>query len=62
MAEILSYSVNQFCKTIPISRATLYEQWRSGQGPKCFFIGKRRFISQEAAREWIKTLEGASHA
>ena len=57
MNHNLSYTVQQFCNAVGISRATLYEQWKLGHGPNSFFVGKRRLIRNEAAAEWLKKLE-----
>lgn len=58
----LSFSVKQLCSLVGISRATLYQAWRDGKGPKSFYVGKRRLITHSSVNEWLTQLEKeASH-
>lgn len=50
-------SISEFTETFPISRATLYKLWNQNLGPRFFYIGRRRLISQQAASDWVKELE-----
>ena len=52
-----TYSIEEFCLAFQISKPTLYKLLSSGNAPKTYTIGKRRFISGEAAHEWIKNNE-----
>lgn len=62
MINNLSYTVQQLCQAVGISRATLYEQWKKGSGPKYFHVGKRRLVTHDSANEWLSQLEKeASH-
>jgi hypothetical protein len=48
----LVYSVDEFCEAHGICRATLYNLWRRGKGPKRMRVGERNFVSVEAAEEY----------
>lgn len=50
-------SVNEFCEAHGICRATLYNLWRDGKGPRFFHAGRRRLITPEAAAEWRHKME-----
>jgi hypothetical protein len=47
-----SFSVDQFCKAHGICRATLYNLWRAGRGPKFMQLGAIRRIPHDAALAW----------
>lgn len=51
------YSIVDFCKAYPPSRAVLYCLWRDGLGPKKMVVGGRVYISRQAAEEWRKWTE-----
>jgi predicted DNA-binding transcriptional regulator AlpA len=62
------YGVQDFCKTVGISRSTFYALQHEGIGPRVTKIGKRlNLITHEAAEEWLcgrsvqpaKDLQGA---
>lgn len=55
------FSVNDFCNALNVSRAMLYLLWKRKQGPKYYYIGRRRYISAESARTWIKQLEAETN-
>ena len=48
----LAYSVAEFCKAHPISRATFYNLKKLNQAPAIMRAGRRVLISVEAARAW----------
>lgn len=50
-------SVRDFCESHGICRATLYNLWRDGEGPRFFHVGRRRLITPEAAAEWRREME-----
>ncbi len=52
-----TYSVDDFCKAHGICRATLYNLWKSGKGPRVMRVGRRRLISDEAAADWRREME-----
>ncbi len=45
-------SVSEFSRRHGICKATLYNLWRQGNGPRFMQIGRRRLISVEAAESW----------
>ncbi len=47
-----AFSVNQYCEDHNICRATLYNLWRDGRGPRRMKIGHRTMISIEAAEDY----------
>lgn len=51
-----TYSVDEFCRAHRICRATFYNIPEDSR-PKTYMVGKRRFISREAAAEWRRKLE-----
>jgi hypothetical protein len=48
----------EFCVAEKISRATLYNLWARGEGPRFHYVGKQRRISPEARLEWQRQQEG----
>jgi hypothetical protein len=53
-------SVAQFCARHCVSRAQFYQLLKAGLAPKTFFVGRRRFITVDAAREWLARMEKQS--
>jgi hypothetical protein len=53
-------SVNGFCAKHDLSRTKLYDLWAKGQGPRFFYVGNQRRISDEAASEWRRSMELAA--
>jgi predicted DNA-binding transcriptional regulator AlpA len=48
------YGVQDFCRTVDISRSTFYALQHEGIGPRVTKIGKRlNLITHEAAEEWL---------
>jgi Helix-turn-helix domain len=52
-----AYDVDEFASRHRISRATVYNLWKRGLGPKYMQVGSRRLISREAAAEWRRQME-----
>jgi hypothetical protein len=52
--------VNGFCRKHQISRTKLYDLWGKGHGPRFFYVGNQRRISDEAASEWRRAMELAA--
>ena len=52
-----AYSIDEFCEDHGICRATLYNLWSRGEGPRFFHIGRRRLITAEAAADYRRDLE-----
>lgn len=46
------FTIPEFCESHRISPKVFRDLDRLGLAPKAFFVGKRRLISAEAAREW----------
>ena len=47
-----SYTVDEFCNAERISRAQLYEDWKTGKGPAFYYNGKCRRIPHEERVKW----------
>lgn len=52
-----AHSIGDFCEAHGICRATLYNLWKSGDGPRFMLVRKRRLISKEAAADWRRDME-----
>lgn len=55
-----SYTTDEFCEAERVSRAWLYLQWRLGNGPRFYYNGNRRRITEEARLEWQRKREAAT--
>jgi predicted DNA-binding transcriptional regulator AlpA len=53
-------TVDEFCQSHRISRGTFYNLLKSDQGPAVMKVGSRTLVSEEAAAEWRRHVEGAS--
>ena len=53
----LSFTISEFCDANAISRSTFYDLVKCGQGPALMLVGKRTFISTEAAEDWRRKAE-----
>jgi len=56
----LVFSVADFCTLHAISRAKFYQLLDAGLAPATFFVGRRRLITLEAARDWRLKMESRS--
>lgn len=54
-----AYTISEFTEAYRFSRATLYNMWRDGCGPRRLRVRGRTLISREAADEWRRSLEAA---
>jgi hypothetical protein len=52
-----TYSVSAFCEAHGISRGFLYQLWTEGRGPRRTKLGRRTFITGEAAATWRARME-----
>ena len=52
-----AHSIDEFCASHDICRATLYNLWRAGNGPRSMRVGSRVLISVEAASDWRRQME-----
>ncbi len=53
----LAFSVDEFCHSHDICRASFYAALKSGRGPKIMRVGHRTLLSHEAAEEWRRRME-----
>jgi hypothetical protein len=53
-----SLTPDEFCAAEKICRATLYNLWRRGKGPRYHLVGNKRRISAQARAEWQRDQEG----
>lgn len=51
------YTVAGFCTAHHIARSFLYLLLREGRGPRVMKLGRRTFITREAAAEWRRRME-----
>jgi len=56
------YSISEFCETHRIARSFLYVLLREGNGPRIMKLGRRTFITREAAAEWRARIERETKA
>jgi len=59
--ENFSYSIIQLMEVLHVSRQTVYDEINSGR-LKTFKIGRRRFVSDDALRKYIKDRESEACA
>ncbi|WP_370194426.1 MULTISPECIES: hypothetical protein [Aurantimonas] len=52
-----AYTVNHFCNAYSLSRSMLYRLWSERLGPDCYQVGRRRYISAQAAETWQRERE-----
>jgi len=55
-----SFTVDGFCQAENISRGKLYEFWRKGCGPRFYWNGAHRRITQAARLDWQREREAAA--
>ena len=55
-----SYTVDELAKAERMSRSMVYKLWQQGQGPRFYYNGNRRRITEEARREWQREREAAT--
>ena len=59
-AEMLAFSIPEFCRRHGISRAHVYNLSKSGDAPVVMRVGRRTLISAEAAAAWRRRMEEAA--
>jgi predicted DNA-binding transcriptional regulator AlpA len=52
-----TYTVPSFCEAHGISRGFLYQLWSEGRGPRRTKLGRRTFVTREAAAIWRARME-----
>lgn len=50
-------TVTEFCRDHRMSRAVFYELQQRGEGPDLARIGRRTYVSTEAASDWRRRVE-----
>ncbi len=56
------FTIAEFCADHRISRTTLHYLERDGKAPRMMTVGRRVYITAEAAAEWRKRMEGDTAA
>lgn len=54
-----AFTVTEFAQAYRLSRATLYNLWKGGEGPKRMRVGRRVVVSRDAAEQWRRQVEAA---
>lgn len=52
-----SHTVREFCKLEGISASFFYKLLRQGLGPRTYHLGKAHRITEQARRDWHRSLE-----
>ena len=52
-----AFSVVEAAAKLDVCKATLYNEWARGGGPKYFMLGKRRLITPDALAAYIREQE-----
>jgi len=55
-----AYLIAEFCRAHRVSRAFFYVLLKRGDAPKVMKVGKRRLVSDEAAKDWRQRMERAA--
>ena len=55
-----AYSIAEFCLAHRLSRAFFYVLQKRGEGPAVMKVGKRRLVSEDAAKNWRERMERAA--
>jgi hypothetical protein len=55
-----SYTVDEFCAAERMSRGKLCEAWCKGRGPRFYWNGTHRRITQQARLDWQRQQEAAA--
>jgi predicted DNA-binding transcriptional regulator AlpA len=58
----LTFTVQEFCRQTRISRQLFYNLQERGEGPKIIRLGRRVYIAQETAMEWLKEREAITQS
>ena len=60
LADMLAFSIPEFCRRHGISRAHFYNLSKSGDAPAVMRVGRRTLVSAEAAAAWRRRMEDAA--
>ena len=55
-----AFTINEFCESHRLSRASFYNLRKLGRGPSEMHLGSKILISVEAAAEWRRRMEEAA--
>ncbi len=55
--EIEAYTIGSFCQVHSISKGAFYKLKKIGKTPQLYYIGRKPYISREAAIEWRKQMQ-----
>jgi predicted DNA-binding transcriptional regulator AlpA len=55
-----AYSVIEFAQAYGLSRATIYNLWKDGIGPRPMRVGRRTLITKQSATECVRRMETAT--
>jgi hypothetical protein len=55
-----AYSIAEFCRAHRLSRAFFYILLKRGEAPAVMKVGKRRLVSENAAKDWREQMERAA--
>jgi predicted DNA-binding transcriptional regulator AlpA len=58
--EPLAFTIDEFAEAYRLSRATIYNLWRDGEGPTKMRVRGRVLISRNAAEKWRAQMEADS--
>jgi len=57
MLQTPALSIEQFCSEYGTTKPTFYKLLKTGRAPRSYTIGRRRFISRDAAIKWQSCIE-----
>ena len=57
-----AWTIDEFCQSHGISRATFYNLRKRGAAPRIMKVGARTLISADAAAEWRERMEHAANS
>jgi predicted DNA-binding transcriptional regulator AlpA len=57
-----AWTIDEFCQSHGISRATFYNLLKRGAAPRIMKIGARTLVSETAAAEWREQMENSAGA
>ena len=60
LADMLAFSIPEFCRRHGISRAHFYNLSKNGDAPVVMRVGRRTLVSAEAAAAWRRRMEEAA--
>ena len=57
-----AWTIDEFCQSHGISRATFYNLLKRGAAPRIMKVGARTLVSEAAAAEWREQMENSAGA